>query len=324
MVKESRGVLLDNKIAISIPNSTPSAPVGMDKQVFFIQSTGDLIMTTLREKMKEAMILRGFSEGTQRKYLYEVIKLYKYYQQSPAKLSQEEIKSYLLYLISERKLAASTYNVAVHSLRFFYDMVLRRVISYHDFPLSKEPRKLPDILSVKEVADIIKAAVNIKHRTMLVLAYGAGLRSAEVANLTVGDIDSDRMQIHIRNGKGGKDRYVVLSPVMLEMLRNYWRKYRIQVKSIWIFPGQSSAKPITSSTVGAVYKQAKERAGINKKGGVHSLRHAFATHSLEAGEDLYTIKQLLGHSCIESTACYLRLTNNKMKLIKSPIEALDI
>jgi integrase/recombinase XerD len=281
-------------------------------------------MTTLREKMKDAMILRGFSEGTQKKYLYEVIKLQKYYQRSPAQLSQDEIKNYLLYLVKERKLAASTYNVAVHSLRFFYDMVLRRIVSYRDFPLSKEPRRLPDILSTNEVAKIIKVCSNIKHRTILVLAYGAGLRSAEIANLQVSDIDSDRMQIHIRNGKGGKDRYVILSPVMLEMLRDYWRKCRVRVKSNWVFPGQSSSKSITPATVGAVYKQAKESAGITKRGGVHSLRHAFATHSLEAGEDLYTIKQLLGHSSIESTARYLRLTPQKMQSVKSPIEDLEI
>jgi site-specific recombinase XerD len=281
-------------------------------------------MTTLREKMKDAMILRGFSSGTQKKYLYEVTKLQKYYQRSPAKLSHGEIKSYLVYLVKERKLAASTYNVAVHSLRFFYDMVLRRVISYHDFPLSKEPRRLPDILSTTEVANIIRACGNIKHRTILVLAYGAGLRSAEIANLQVGDIDSDRMQIHIRNGKGGKDRYVILSPVMLEMLRNYWCKCRAKIKSNWLFSSQSPTKPIIPATVSAVYKQAKVKAGINKQGGIHSLRHAFATHSLEAGEDLYTIKQLLGHSCIESTARYLRLTTQKMQSIKSPIEALEL
>jgi len=281
-------------------------------------------MTTLREKMKDEMALRGFSINTQKKYLYEVIKLHRYYQRSPAKLSQEEIKAYLLYLISERKLAASTYNVTVHALRFFYDMVLRRIISYHDFPLSKEPKKLPDILSASEVASIIKAAINIKHRTMLVLVYGAGLRSSEAAKLKIGDIDSKRMQIHIRDGKGGKDRYVVLSPVMLEILRNYWRKSRSKIQSAWIFPNQDSDKPITPLTVGAVYKKAKKSAGITKRDGVHSLRIAFATHSLEAGEDLYTIKQLLGHSCILSTARYLRMTNNKMRSIKSPIEALNI
>jgi len=290
----------------------------------FIHQTGDLIMTTLREKMKDAMALRGFSQGTQKKYLYEVIKLQKYYQRSPAKLSQDEIRNYLIYLVKERKLAASTYNVAVHSLRFFYDMVLRRIISYRDFPLSKEPRRLPDILSTSEVASIIKGCSNIKHRTMLVLAYGAGLRSAEIANLKVGDIDSDRMQIHIRNGKGGRDRYVILSPVMLDILRTYWRKCRGKVNSDRLFPGQSPSKAITAATVGAVYKQAKEHAGIKKRGGVHSLRHAFATHSLEAGEDLYTIKQLLGHSSIESTARYLRLTTQKMQSIKSPIEDLEL
>jgi integrase/recombinase XerD len=281
-------------------------------------------MTTLREKMKEEMQLRGLSTGTQKKYLYELTKLRNYYQLSPAKLSQEEIKAYLLYLIKERKLAPSTHNVVVHALRFFYDMVLRRTISYHDFPLIKEPKKLPDILSTTEVASIIKAVVNIKQRAILVLAYGAGLRSSEVANLKTEDIDSKRMQIHIRNAKGGKDRYVVLSPVMLEILRNYWRESRSKIESSWLFPGQFPTKPITTATVATVFKTAKERAVIKKRGGVHSLRHAFATHSLEAGEDLYTIKQLLGHSCIESTARYLRLTNNKMKSIKLPIEALNI
>ncbi len=282
-------------------------------------------MTTLREKMKDEMILRGFSIGTQEKYLYEVIKLKNHYNCSPAKISQEEIKIYLLYLAKERKLAASTYNVAVHAMKFFYDMVLHRVIHYHDFPLSKVPKKLPDILSATEVAKIIKVTLNIKHRAMLVLAYGAGLRSSEIANLQTIDIDSQRMQIHVRNGKGGKDRYAVLSPFMLEALRSYWRKSRRKIQSIWLFPGQSSDKPVTPASVGAVYKQAKHRAGINnKRGGIHALRHAFATHSLEAKEDIYTIKQLLGHSCIETTARYLRLTNNKMKTIKSPIEALDL
>jgi integrase/recombinase XerD len=281
-------------------------------------------MPTLREKMKDEMQLRGFSINTQKQYLYELIKLYKYYQRSPAKLNQKEIKQYLLYLALERKLAASTYNVTVHALRFFYDMVLRRTISYQDFPLSKEPKKLPDILDTTEVANIINAANNIKQRAILVIAYGAGLRSSEVANVKVKDIDSKRMQIHIRNGKGNKDRYVVLSPVMLEVLRTYWRKCCSKIQSAWLFPGQSLERPITSATVGLAFKKAKKIADITKQGGVHSLRHAFATHSLEAGEDLYTIKQLLGHSCIESTARYLRLTNNKMRSIKSPIEALKI
>lgn len=281
-------------------------------------------MPTLREKMKHEMQLRGLSFGTQKKYLYEVTKLYKHYQLSPAKLGMAEIKKYLLYLLLERKLAASTYNVAVHSLRFFYDVVLRRAIHYHDFPLTKGKKKLPDILNTIEVTNLIKAAANIKHRAMLVLAYGAGLRSSEVVHLKAEDIDSARMQIHIRDGKGGKDRYVVLSPVMLNELRNYWRKSRKKIQSDWLFPGQSPDKATTPASVAVAFNKAKKCTGITKNGGVHSLRHAFATHSLEAGEDLYTIKQLLGHSCVESTARYLRLTNNKMRSIKSPIEALNI
>jgi integrase/recombinase XerD len=281
-------------------------------------------MPTLREKMKQEMQLRSLSSGTQKKYLYEVVKLYDHYKLSPAKLSMDEIKKYLLHLLLERKLAASTYNVAVHSLRFFYDVVLRRAIHYHDFPLTKGKKKLPDILSTVEVANLIKAATNTKQRAMLVLAYGAGLRAAEVAHLKTKDIDSSRMQIHIRDAKGGKDRYVILSPVMLDELRSYWRKSRKKIQSDWLFPGQSRDKAITAASVAVAFNKAKKSIGLTKNGGVHSLRHAFATHSLEAGEDLYTIKQLLGHSCIESTARYLRLTNNKMQSIKSPVDALSI
>jgi len=283
-------------------------------------------MTTLREKMKNEMQLRGFAAGTQKAYLKKIIELYEYYKRSPAKLSQEEIKAYLLYLVYKRKLSANTYNVVIHALKFFYEVVLRRTIVHHDFPLSKQAKKLPDILSTDEVTAIIKAALHIKQKTILVLAYGAGLRSAEIVHLKLGDIDNKRMLLHIRNSKGNKDRYVVLSPFVLSMLRLYWHQYRskIQCKEKWLFPGIKPHKPIAIRTIGYIFKQAVKRTDITKNGGIHSLRHAFATHALEAGEDLHTIKQLLGHARITTTARYLHMTSNKMKSIVPPIEALNL
>lgn len=283
-------------------------------------------MTTLREKMKDEMQLKGLSDGTQKRYLQETVKLYKHYKLSPAKLEQDKIKAYLVYIVKERKLSASTYNVTVHALKFFYEVVLRKTFVRHDFPLSKEPKRLPDILSVDEVATIIKATSHIRQRTVLVLAYGAGLRSSEIASLRIGDIDSKRMLLHIRSGKGNKDRYVVLSPVMLKTLRMYWSQCRSKnlCAMDWLFPGRNSVKPLSTATVSKSFNRAKERAAIPKRGGIHSLRHAFATHALESGEDIYTIKQLLGHACISSTARYLRMTPNRMKSIVPPIEALNL
>jgi len=253
-----------------------------------------------------------------------VIKLYEHYKRSPAKLEAKAIKEYLLYLVYKRKLSASTYNVTVHALKFFYEKVLSRNVHYNDFPLSKAAKRLPDILSTDEVTAILKATLHIRQKAMLVLAYGAGLRLSEIAHLKVADIDSKRMLLHICGGKGNKDRYVVLSPIMLKTLRIYWRQCRSKslCKTKWLFPGHNPLKPISSATVSKAFKMAKERAGITKHGGIHSLRHAFATHSLESGEDLYAIKQLLGHSSIVSTARYLRMTPNRMKSIIPPIETL--
>jgi site-specific recombinase XerD len=281
-------------------------------------------MTTLRKKMKDEMQLKGLSSGTQQRYLREIIKLYEHYKQSPAKLEAKQIKGYLLYLVHERKLSASTYNVTVHALKFFYKKVLNRDIHHNDFPLSKEPKRLPDILSMNEVAAILKATLHIRQKAILALAYGAGLRLSEIAHLKLGDIDSKRMLLHIRGGKGNKDRYVILSPVMLKTLRIYWRQCRSKdlYKTQWIFPGRNPLRPISSPTVSKAFKMAKERAKITKRGGIHSLRHAFATHTLESGEDIYAIKQLLGHASIASTARYLRMTPNRMKSIVPPIESL--
>ena len=185
-------------------------------------------MTSLREKMKQEMTLRGLASGTQEHYLRAIIKLHDHYSRSPAKLSEDEIKSFLLFVISNQPCAASTYNVMIHGLKFFYEVVLNKKMVAINLPRKKEPQKLPDILSQSEVARIIKATLNLKHRTIVILIYGAGLRASEVGSLCVKDIDSERSVIHIREGKGKKDRYVMLSPFMLISLRTYWRECRLQ------------------------------------------------------------------------------------------------
>lgn len=185
-------------------------------------------MTTLREKMKQEMISRGLSHGTQEQYLRSVTKLHDHYKRSPAKLSEQEIKSFLLFVISNQPCADSTYNIMIHGLKFFYEIVLNRKMVSIILPRKKEPQKLPDILSPLEVKKIIQCTTNLKYRTMLIIAYGAGLRASEVVSLTVKDIDSERSVIHIRQGKRGKDRYVMLSPFMLDSLRIYWKECRLQ------------------------------------------------------------------------------------------------
>ena len=282
-------------------------------------------MTNLRDKMKQEMVLRGFSAGTQYQYYRAVMKLHDYYGRSPAKLTEEEIKSFLLFVIQKEQCAASTYNVMIHGLKFFYKVVLKKVVLALELPTRKEPQKLPDILSQQEVARIIKTTFNLKHRSILIVAYGAGLRASEVASLRVGDIDSDRRCIHIREAKGKKDRYVPLSPVMLNALRHYWKQCRLgsRKENDFIFPGTSGGA-LCPTTVGAIYKHSKHLAGIKKDGGVHALRHAFATHALEAGADIYAIKQILGHASMNSTVRYLRMTDKALQLVESPVERLGL
>jgi len=286
-----------------------------------------MIMITLSEKMKREMILKGMAAGTQKNYLRVISKLYEYYNKYPlAKLTEEQIKTYLLDVASRKKMLASTYNTNIYALRFFYKIVLHRSISKHFLPHMKPRRKLPDILSALEVEQIIKAARNIKQRAMFIVAYGAGLRSSEIKHLRIRDIDSKRMVMHICNGKGGKDRYAILSPTVLKTLRTYWKKCRSKIKcqEDWLFPGRNPHQPISNRAIQDAFTKTKARAGITKLGCTHSLRHAFATHSLEAGMDLYTIKELLGHALIKTTVRYLHMTTKQIGKAKAPIDKLNI
>lgn len=295
-----------------------SAPVG----VVLSKPTGDGIMSTLRNKMKQEMILVGLAESTQSIYLKAVLQLHDYYNKSPKDLTEQEIKFYLLYLKQNKKLAPNTYNTQIYGLRFFYCITLRRPLFKLNLPATKVTYKLPDILSTNEVQRIIKAVFNIRHRTLLMVIYGAGLRVSEAVNLKISDIDKDRMTLHIRCAKGGKDRYVILSPVVYQALRDYWKA--CQFKD-YVFPSQNNLnKPMSTHRALQIFKSAKARAGITKQGGIHSLRHGFATHMLESGADIFAIKTLLGHSSIQSTVRYLDFVPNRHQNLISPIDRLKL
>ena len=272
---------------------------------------------SLRERMVDVMHLRGLSEGTQGHYLRAVEGLCKHYNRPPDRIEPEEVQGYLLYLTDVRGFKHSTCNTLVTGLRFLY----QRVLGQHDvewwLPRRREPQKLPVVLSREEMARLFAAAPLPKHRALLMTIYAGGLRVSEAVNLQLDDIDSSRMVIRIREGKGGKDRYAVLSERLLKELRAYWKLVRPQQ---WLFPGDGSDQPMSAGTGANIYKQAKRRAGISKEGGVHALRHGFATHVLEDGGDLRTIQVLLGHSCLRSTMRYLRVARANVKAVEGLLD----
>jgi integrase/recombinase XerD len=237
-------------------------------------------------------------------------------------LTGQEIKTYLLYLKQEKKLAPNTYNTQVYGLRFFYCITLRQPLFKLDLPATKVTYKLPDILSANEVQRIIKSVSNIRYRALLMVIYGSGLRVSEAMNLKISDIDKDRMTLHIRCAKGGKDRYVILSPVVYQALRAYWKTCEFKD---YVFPSQNNPnKPLSTHRASQIFKLAKKNAGVTKQGGIHGLRHAFATHLLESGTDIFSIKTLLGHSSIQSTVRYLDFVPNRHQNLISPIDRLEL
>jgi integrase/recombinase XerD len=263
-------------------------------------------MGALRAKMEQDLLIRGLSPLTQDAYIRAVVGLTKYYGRAPDTLSEHEVQAYLAALIKERRLAWSTLNVTVHGLRFFYEVTLNRPRTRFSIPTVKTPVTQPEILSRQEVARLVHAVTNRKHRALLMTTYAAGLRVSEAVKLKVADLDSERMAIRVADGKGRKDRYTLLSERLLEELRSYWRVYR---PPLWLFPGRKGQHPLGRSTAHHIYHVAKDRAGIRKGGGIHSLRHAFATHLLEAGIDLPTIQSLLGHNSIRTTSRYLHIVH---------------
>ena len=282
-------------------------------------SNEDRIMTPLRRRMIEEMKLRNFAPGTQEAYLCAVSQFAAYFGKSPADLRKEHVRKYLVYLVDERKVSWSKYNITLCALRFLYHETLGYEELLKGIRCPKEQKRLPVILSYEEVAQFFDAIPNLRLQAMFTTAYSAGLRVSEIVGLQNVDIDSDRMMIHVRQSKNWKDRYVPLSPRLLEILRKYWREYR---PSPWLFPGQPSDRPLGRTTAMRHCVNIRQRAGLGKHVTFHSLRHSYATHLLEAGVDLRTIQMLLGHRNIKTTAKYTHVSRKQLESVPSPLDLL--
>jgi len=277
-------------------------------------------MTTLRMRMDDDLLVRGMAERTREAYLAAVTRLARHYHRSPDQLSPAEVQAYLVHMLREEQLAWSTCGIAVHAFRFLYHTTLGRPEATFTIPGPRQPQRLPEILSPGEVRRVIEHTANRKQRALLATTYGAGLRVSEVVRLQLRHLDAARGCLRVEQGKGGKDRDPLLSPRLLAELRAYWRQYR---PADWLFPGRDGKRPLDVSTAQKVYYAAKGKAGITKRGGIHALRHAFATHLLEAGTDLPTIQRLLGHGDIGTTMRYLHLARRTVLKTTSPLEWLD-
>jgi integrase/recombinase XerD len=276
-------------------------------------------MTPLRQRMLEDMQLRNFAAGTQRSYIHYVEDYANYYHTSPARLGLDEIRNYQLHLIEERKLSPQSVNCFVNAVKFLYTVTLDMPWSEEHFPRLKVPEKLPVVLSAGEVMQFFGCIGVLKHRAVLMLCYGSGLRIAEAVSLKAGDIDSQRMLIAVRQGKGAKDRYTVLSGRLLLLLREYWK---IQRPLDWLFPAIKAGRHLQEGTVRQVCREACQMAGIVKRVTPHMLRHSFATHLLESGTDTRAIQVMLGHSRIDTTARYTRVSPQTIGRTVSPLDSL--
>jgi len=277
-------------------------------------------MTFLRQRMTEDMQVRNLALNTQTSYVQQVSLFARHFNQSPEQLGPEEIRAYQVYLTNEKRLAPSSVLIAVAALRFLYKVSLQKGWNLEDvIPAPKKPQKLPIVLSPEEVLQFLDSVGSIKHRAILTTCYAAGLRISETVHLKPAHIDSQRMVIRVEQGKGQKDRYVMLSPKLLETLRNYWRAAR---PNEWLFEGDVAGQPITTSSVELACQKARRISGIHKPITPHSMRHGFAVHLLESGTDIRTIQLLLGHRSLATTARYLRIATCKVCSTSSPLDLL--
>jgi integrase/recombinase XerD len=277
-------------------------------------------MTPLRRRMIEDMKLKNLSTRTIDAYVSRVGTFARHFGRSPQDLDRDDVRSYLLHLVQEKKVSWSVYNQTLAALRFLYEVTLGRKDVLERIPCPKQPKRLPVVLSLDEVARFFAALVGIKHRAILMTAYAAGLRLSEVIGLRVDDIDSKRMVIRVRQAKGRRDRYVMLSPRLLALLREYWKVAR---PTDWLFPGDVPGQPITGKAVHRICVQAARAADLDKHVTVHTLRHSFATHLLEAGTDIRTIQVLLGHRKLETTAIYTHVSPAAVEATRSPLDRID-
>ena len=277
-------------------------------------------MTPLRRRMIEDMQIRNLAENTQKSYLLQVSAFARFFGQSPEELGPDEVRTYQVHLIDERKLAPSSLCITVSALRFLYNVTLKVPWAVDDIPAPRKPQRLPVILSRDEVKAFLECAPSVKHHALLSTLYATGLRVTEACHLKVTDIDSDRMTVRVDQGKGRKDRYSLLSPRLLEILRQYWKDTRPSAD--WLFPSPYLNQPISRDAVALACRKAHARAGIKKPVTPHSLRHAFATHLLENGTELRTIQLLLGHRSLSTTARYLKLATTQVCATTSPFDLL--
>jgi integrase/recombinase XerD len=277
-------------------------------------------ITSLRRRMIEDMQVRNLSPATQRCYVHAVAKFAQHFNRSPDRLGLAEVREYQVHLVAAG-VSWAGFNVAVCALRFFYGTTLGRAAMVERIPFARKQRKLPVILSAEEIARFFAAVPNRKHRIALMTAYAAGLRVSEVARLKIADIDSTRMLIRVEQGKGGRDRYIMLSPQLLAVLRTYWRETR---PAHWLFPGQDDSRPLDASVLQAACRSARMSAKLDKPVTVHTLRHSFATHLLEAGTDIRTIQVLLGHRNLSTTVRYTQVAATTISNTTSPFDRLKL
>ncbi len=280
----------------------------------------DKAISPLRQRMIEDMTVRGFTPGTQRGYIRAVKDFTAFLGRSPGQAGAEDLRRYQLQMRAGGA-SATAMNAAVSALRFFFTVTLGRDDAQAGMTTVREPRKLPVILSPEEVARLLDAAPGLKYKAALSVAYGAGLRASEVVSLKVSDIDSERMVIRIEQGKGRKDRYVMLSRPLLDLLRTWWRIARPQA---WLFAGQNPINPLTTRQLRRACHAAAEAAGIDKRVCLHTLRHSFATHLLEQKVDIRIIQVLLGHKKLDTTALYSQVATRTIREVRSPLEHLTL
>jgi len=261
------------------------------------------------------MDIRGFAEITKKTYLQHLQLFFKSVKKAPGECGYDDVRKYLHYLIKIRKLSSQYINIAYSAIRFFYETTLRWKWDMKHIPRIPRKRPVPRVLTEAAVKALLDKTENIKHRAMLSTAYSSGLRVSELMHLRVKDIDSANMRIHIRRGKGGAPRTAIMSKANLLLLREYWKEYRPKE---WLFPGQDPSKPLSNRTVQHVYNAAVKRAGIEDGGSMHTLRHSFATHLLNRGENINTIRELMGHASLTTTTMYLHVTQAQAMGLKSP------
>jgi len=278
-------------------------------------------MGKLHDQMREDLLLKAYSPNTMRSYLRCARHFAKHYMRSPEEMGEEEVRDFLIYLVRDRQASPATLDMYVNALKFLYNITLKRPEVVKGIAHPKRPKTLPAILSPEEILRIFAAIRSVKHKAIIATAYAAGLRISEVCGLRIVDIDSQRKRIHVRSGKGKKDRYVMLGESLLDLLRQYYQKVRPQGE--YLFPGHNPQHPICTTAVSQVLRKVVRQTGLTKKVSMHTLRHCFATHLLEAGTDIRILQVLLGHSSIRTTLRYTHITDRLLQKLVSPLDLIQ-